>query len=1375
MNRVQPGHGFAVRYAGVAVFLLVTLAATIAIREWRTNRAEDHAVELREKRVRDALDHIQQDFTRRQQDLLETARHVARDGDVIAALRSLARGQRSMSDVAASLAPRIAPYGDVEIYDVMPRLVAWNGHSMPLDDAPSRLQFLEASQVSVVSDEDWQSAVVAWWPVFDGRRPIGAVRTIELVAVRVPVENEFLRDRSLARDWRFATGRPVDVVFGTTPVRSGQLRSNQRVLQGVDGTPLGVVTVQPPTGSEILREIGTRYDDVAAFWATLLLFWLLAGLYYLYRRSHGRFDVLTSFAAFVIALWASRGALLAMDVPARWQVGKAPLAPLFDPMRLASTAGFGTLSSAGDVFVTAVFAVVFAIVVLHLLHGHVQTNRSRSGIVWRRPGVAGLAVAAALVSSIALACIALMSAIVHRVVLDSTLDYYARSGIIPTQAEWLVSVVFAALLLFMLAFVVTGTGLFGWWIRVVASYRDRRVPPQFAAAIVAIALIVPVMVAYLAFDFQERVPWPTAVGFLVVVSVCGFMFFLRRGEGYRLLTLRGVLMGVFILAVLLYPTYYNSIDTKRRIQMMDAAETFDEGRDPRILFGLEQVLDQMSGHDRMASLLQRGPASESRAEIDSIASHYLRSSLLGSLGPYDVSVTVLSSDGRVAGRNLASDPLFGRMAVDQVDSTEFEVLRAMYEAANRSGPLIDRITGRIELDRMQYVGIVAIAREADTLGWVMARVEPQTLFQYAETPYPRVLLPQGFFDLIHSNVSLAEFQNGVLARSLGRNFGRYRLGEQVQSQMAAHDALWTHEEVEERNYLTYYSRKQPDLTEEAPGPVLRAGMPGVVAVRVAATNTFDHLYYLLRLTVAGLFLGIPLHLIGVYLRWQAGVLPAERVPFREKVLNAFLFVGIISVAAVGFVGGQVVEEGTEASVRSSLRQHLERVEQTLVLEAKGGELPYRTLDRVGLDSLAARSGLDLNLYRDWQLVESSRPQLMRDRLLDDRLPIDAFSALYHDGHRFTATTEHIGTFEYKAGFRTLLDEQGTPRYVVSVPILPEQERIEEEQARTIAYLFGALLILVLVVMFTASILADALARPVARLRAGLEAVARGRFERSIPVQSRDEIGELVETFNLMQEQLAESRRKLAQQERQLAWREMARQVAHEIKNPLTPMKLSVQHLRRAFENLDGEGQEAAPKSGKFASMFDRVTVTLIEQINTLARIADEFSSFAKLPTRVHEELDLNAVIEQAVSLMQEEQAAEVLLELSEEAIIVMADREELRRVYINLIKNAIQSVPEDRPGRVVVSSRAEESASGRKWAWSTVTDNGSGIPEEVREKIFEPNFSTKTSGMGLGLAIVRKSIEAMQGEIGFDTSEGEGTTFWIRLPLAEEESESPSP
>jgi nitrogen fixation/metabolism regulation signal transduction histidine kinase len=314
-------------------------------------------------------------------------------------------------------------------------------------------------------------------------------------------------------------------------------------------------------------------------------------------------------------------------------------------------------------------------------------------------------------------------------------------------------------------------------------------------------------------------------------------------------------------------------------------------------------------------------------------------------------------------------------------------------------------------------------------------------------------------------------------------------------------------------------------------------------------------------------------------------------------------------------------------------------------------------------------------------------------------------------------------------------------------------------------------VLVVVVMLTAVVLANALAQPIARLRQGLEAVGEGRFAETLPVNTRDEVGDLVRTFNEMRAQLAESRRKLAQQEREMAWREMARQVAHEIKNPLTPMKLSIQHLRRAFKR---EQADAADDSS-FADLFDRITTTLIEQIEALVRIADEFSTFARLPTRVLETLDLNEVIREAVRLMDQEQMDQetadcIELKLHPAPLPIRADREELRRLYINLIKNALQAIPDEQTGHVeIATAGGGDDEAGEPKAYSWIIDNGSGIPPDVQDKVFEPNFSTKTSGTGLGLAIAQKSIDELGGEIGYETTEGEGTTFWIRLPLTEED------
>ena len=259
----------------------------------------------------------------------------------------------------------------------------------------------------------------------------------------------------------------------------------------------------------------------------------------------------------------------------------------------------------------------------------------------------------------------------------------------------------------------------------------------------------------------------------------------------------------------------------------------------------------------------------------------------------------------------------------------------------------------------------------------------------------------------------------------------------------------------------------------------------------------------------------------------------------------------------------------------------------------------------------------------------------------------------------------------------------------------------------------------------------------------------------LPVESRDEVGALVKTFNTMQRQLSENRQKLARQERQLAWREMARQIAHEIKNPLTPMKLSIQHLQRSYDN-------AKTDSSRFRRQFSRTTATIVAQIDSLAHIANEFSTFARLPTRKVVRLDLREVISEAYGLMRAEASPNVTLklEVSEKPLPVRGDPSELLRTYINLIKNALEAVQDIDEGTITFTARQDVDH-----AVTEVIDNGPGIPLEVQDRIYEPSFSTKTSGAGLGLAIARQAVELSGGSISFSTELGQGTTMRIYLPL----------
>ena len=301
----------------------------------------------------------------------------------------------------------------------------------------------------------------------------------------------------------------------------------------------------------------------------------------------------------------------------------------------------------------------------------------------------------------------------------------------------------------------------------------------------------------------------------------------------------------------------------------------------------------------------------------------------------------------------------------------------------------------------------------------------------------------------------------------------------------------------------------------------------------------------------------------------------------------------------------------------------------------------------------------------------------------------------------------------------------------------------------ISTLLNLYVFILLVAASAALFVANSITRPLAELGQKLANIKLEKNER-IAWQGRNELGELIGEYNRMVEKLEDSTERLKQSEREGAWREMARQVAHEIKNPLTPMKLSVQHLQRAYQTQPEQA----------AGLVQRVSQTLIEQIDVLSDIASEFSNFAKMPEPQCEQLDLGQLVVSVHRLFeqQEEAALQVACRLPEQSVFVFADRSQLTRIFINLIKNALQSIPDGRDGRVCIALGALENQ-----ALICVSDNGAGIPDAVQDQVFSPHFTTKSSGTGLGLAMCKSMVEAMNGRVWFETKVGEGTRFFVQF------------
>jgi len=266
----------------------------------------------------------------------------------------------------------------------------------------------------------------------------------------------------------------------------------------------------------------------------------------------------------------------------------------------------------------------------------------------------------------------------------------------------------------------------------------------------------------------------------------------------------------------------------------------------------------------------------------------------------------------------------------------------------------------------------------------------------------------------------------------------------------------------------------------------------------------------------------------------------------------------------------------------------------------------------------------------------------------------------------------------------------------------------------------------------------------------LQKLTLGKSNEKIDWAGEDEIGHLVEEYNHMVDQMAIKADLLAKSERESAWREMAKQVAHEIKNPLTPMKLSVQYLLRSWNEKDPDWEDR----------LNRFSATLIQQIDTLSDIATAFSDFAKMPKSSNEKIELNETITHAIALYADYENLQINFKNTDNRYYIYADQQQLLRVFNNLIKNAIQAFELNQNGFIDIDVIEKEYQFEIHFR-----DNGSGIPEDKKALIFVPNFTTKTKGTGLGLAMVKNIIISMNGSIDFVSEVGKGTKFTIVLPM----------
>lgn len=822
----------------------------------------------------------------------------------------------------------------------------------------------------------------------------------------------------------------------------------------------------------------------------------------------------------------------------------------------------------------------------------------------------------------------------------------------------------------------------------------------FGWIIATIAHLIIVLVSGV--DFITIVVWPFVISlFLLLIRVS------RKNFSFG----SSLLLLIIFSAFSAYLITWHSLTKERKARIL-LAERLSAENDPVAEYLYIDLEERLESDERLDSLAARYWSNQDKAE------DYLRQNFFyGFWDKYELRTTFCSETD-----SLIVNP--GNFKTNCIYF--FDSLIANQATSVRSGSLyfMKMMAGRIS-----YLAKVDLFPDSTP---VSLFIELHSKFIPEGTGYPELLLDQEEIrrNPDRLNFSFARYHNDTMVMSSVN--GSY---SSILPPFARTPKKINIVEIGDRDHLIYRSTRED-----------------VIILTRKAHTLFDDLT-----TFSYFFTIYSLLTLTYFFFWQVrrgfmGWL------YRFKTRIQLLFIGTIILSILLFGLGTVyyIEKQYRSKNDSVVSEKLRSI--LIEIETKLGHEKNLNQQMAGYLSyyLVKFSNVffaDINMYDlEGNLLASSRPEIFSQGLISTRMNAEAFHSLKHESMSEFIHEEEIGKLTYLSAYVPFRNTDGKILAYLNLPYFAKQNELENEISTFLVALINIYVLLLIISVTIAVFISNYVTRPVQLIREKLRNVRLGTLNEPINWHSRDELGSLIKEYNRMIRELSDSAEKLARSERETAWREMAKQVAHEIKNPLTPMKLSIQYLQKTWDD----------KAEDFDDKLERISKTLIEQIDTLSNIATEFSNFAKMPRPVFEPVDLIGILEGVAELHRDDGNVKVMFETTVTRAMVYAGKDQMLRAFNNLIKNAIQAIPDNQEGKVLINLESE----GENFLVK-VTDNGVGIDEEVKSRVFEPSFTTKTGGMGLGLAMVKNIVEMTGGEIWFETRTDAGTTFFIRLPAYE--------
>lgn len=653
------------------------------------------------------------------------------------------------------------------------------------------------------------------------------------------------------------------------------------------------------------------------------------------------------------------------------------------------------------------------------------------------------------------------------------------------------------------------------------------------------------------------------------------------------------------------------------------------------------------------------------------------------------------------------------------------------ELTNYSGDAVKNVEATDENNSSGkiFAGIIPVKERGIVSGYIAA-VLNFTLQNWGERNIPDFL--ESKRSIINSVLDLRqlkifEFQNAKLIQAYGDIYpSRDQYEPIINADFSQDNEAWMTVNMNGENYLTYILKTDED------------GKNLITSVSLVEKHITWNLFNFFKI-----FLVHSIFILTLFIIFFLINLGEFRYSFRTQLLIAFLFISIIPVIILAIYNRQIVADRSQTTIFNELNERSTYLENHVSSQLENNN--QKSIEQA-FENVANELRIAFSVYDNTNLIYSSRDQYYDSGLFDKKLDSDVYYHLNYLSYREYLTNEQIDNYTYDSFYKKISINGNA--IIIEVNDAFNKVHLGFSPIDVDVFLFGIYSFATILIIIISTILANKISSPIRRLTKATDSVAHGDLNVQLDLNERGEIKDLLEGFNSMTQELKRNEIEMAELERENAWKEMAKQVAHEIKNPLTPMKLAVQQLIISYKD----------KNKSFDSIFEKVSKTVLTQIDNLNLIASEFSRFARMPNFKLEVMDIIPVIKDSLNLFLEEDVEIHFLSELKEAV-VEADKFQLRRLIINMIRNSIQAKAEV----IDLEIKKEE-----EHFILTINDDGKGIEEENREKIFEPGFTTKEKGMGIGLKLSKRFIEGIGGTIIFVHKVEKGAKFRIIIPAHKE-------